>query len=173
LTKTIAFSLALLLFSVASPAHAALKAQAQGWGYQTVDAGSLMSYMLGQDTKAMLVKIPSSPEQQTPAIRIMDVKGDASKLAGDIEAWRGVILNKLVSKPAIINERILTIHGQQRYYIEFQTDTGTESMLQTSVMAFVMNGKIYKLLYENRQAIYRTEIVDVRKAFEAVKLSVE
>lgn len=172
--KSFAITSALFIFAISTAVQAAtLKAQVGGWGYEQVDQGSFMAYMLGRDTKAVLVKVPANGETKTPAIRVMDVQGDASKLNNDVQSWRSVVFVDMVNKPVILNEKILTIGGQQRYFVEFQTDTHTESMLQTTVMAFVMNGKIYKLLYENRQAIYRLDIADVRKAFETVKLTVE
>lgn len=170
--RATAFSLAILLISLSTSAHAALKAQADGWEFGNIPPDSFMARILGPQTKSVMVKIVA-PDQEGPNIRIIDVLGDASKLNSNVESWRQVILVNLQSKPAILNERVVTINGQQRYFVEFQTDSGSESMLQTAVMAFVMNGKIYKMLYENRQAIYRFEIVDVRKVFETVKLTVE
>lgn len=173
MNKSIAFSIAAILLSITTPASAAVKAQADGWGFQTVDANSLMGRMLGSNTKALLVKAVAKPDEVGPTIRILEIKADTSKLKGDVEAWRTAILVGMQSKPAILNERILTNGGQTRYYIEYQTDSHTESMLQTALVGTVINGKLYLMLFENRQSIFQRDIADVRKVFETTRLTVE
>ena len=73
----------------------------------------------------------------------------------------------------IMNERFITVKGQTRYIIEFQTDSGTESMLQTAVMGVVVNGELQKFLYEYPQIVYRTEIAEIRALYSSVDLKTE
>lgn len=168
--RAIFTSLPFLLIATLIPAYAAVHAKVEGWKFHNITPGSAASAFTGGAIASFTKDVPN-PEKGTATVDIYALdSADIAKLNERKETWRAALLTRLKSQPAILNESVITVGGKKRYMIEYQTDTGGPGMLQSAVMGVVIDGKLYKFVYEQNQIIYRNEISDVRRLYESVNL---
>jgi hypothetical protein len=164
-------SILLVLTAGFLPLNAANQGLSDGWLYENVQPETFLHFFTGGATAVMSKKV-SNPEKGAPSVRIYETKADVNKLTQAKETWRSALVNAK-GKILIMNEKLINVRGQTRYVIEFQSDTGTEAMMNTAIMGMVVDGKLYKFLYEYPQIVYRNEIGDIRVLYSNVDLKTE
>jgi len=164
-------SLLVLLATSLFPVQAAIHGVHEGWIFESVKPDTFLHFFTG-GASAVMSKRVTNPERGAPSVRIYTIQTDVSKLNDSKEVWRAALI-QTKKKMLIMNERFITVKGQTRYIIEYQTDSGTESMLQSAVMGVVVNGELQKFLYEYPQIVYRTEIAEIRTLYSSVDLKTE
>lgn len=147
--------LMLLLVTLSLPAWA-LEVQSlpAGWNYGDAAAGSLEEKLTGAQGALSLTE-----GGQTVATVLVFQKTAAKQFAPgeNIAAWRKELFPEMApGKFIILHDDVLRVKGKDRYLGEYTSDTGTENMLQTFIMAQIHNGKIVVFRYENHRRVYQT-----------------
>ena len=86
------------------------------------------------------------------------------------ESWRKLVLKKVANQHFVLNERAFKKDGQWRYVVEYQTDTGSETMLSSIVLATVVKGELHLFSYENHPKTYQAQIGAVRSLFRDISI---
>lgn len=163
----------LCIFS-SSAAFAALPVQVAGvpgWDFKQIADGDPASRILGG---AGAVLIQTGSESEVPVnIAIYDLTEKAAVKAGEVRPleWRKAVFAGLPKAPSVIHEAVIKKEGSIRYLVEYQSDTGTETMLNSILMVTLLNGKVYGFSYENARPIYQKHIAEIRKALRELKVS--
>jgi hypothetical protein len=122
------------------------------------DAELLLSHASTKDSVGMTVVVHSEP-----------LKVEAP--TKNAEAWRKLVLAKVANQHFVLNERAFKKDGQWRYIVEYQTDTGSETMLSSIVLATAIKGELHLFSYENHPKTYQAQIGAVRSLFRDISIS--
>ena len=158
--KYLLTTLSIFLFLPANGAVPSPIGNAPGWTYKEIEQNSFEARFSG-GAEAMLTlgetgKIPDS----TVLIYSLPIPPH-SHLAGDTGAWQKIFFTGNGRKQVIINQRAILVNKEWRYIVSFQTDTGTETMLSSALMAKVVGNKIRYFLYENPPSAFKDSVATV------------
>ena len=134
----------------------------EGWVAIPVPQDELLQRFT--DHAELVVTPRDKTSDQSPNI-LMHSKSQSEPLKTR-EDYRKALLNELDQKISVLNESLIERNGQKRYLIEFQSYVGTESMLNTIIMAEVFGDRIYVFNYENYHNPYQQNIRGIRKALQ-------
>lgn len=155
-----------LLFT--AHAQAALEVgNVQNWKVSQVAAGSSEAKLFAN--AELLLSSSKDGVGMTVVVHAEDVKGEAP--TKNPEAWRKLVLQNVTNQHFVLNEHAFKKDGQWRYLIEYQTDTGSETMLSSIVLATVIKGQMHMFSYENHPKTYQAQIGAVRSLLRGISIS--
>lgn len=164
--KLITLTCALLIPALGWSATTPLKFKnIEGWRVESVESDANLRKIF-EGSQYLFFTADESAEER-PIVKVREL-GDATKLkASDKESWRAILFPEN-GETRIVTQQTLLKGKPARYLAEFQTDTGTATMLHSIVLATVVNGKIQILTYEQRRDVYMKNIASIKKLFQSV-----
>lgn len=157
----------LFTFAASSFAHAAqLKiSQADTWKVQIIQKNTPESAMLAN--AEMTLTQPLHKAGVIPTVLVQKIA--TNNLPKTTAQWQDLVLKG--AKP--LRERTLKTGGRTRYLVEFQRFTGSEMMTPVIIMATVVNGEVYALVYSNHAPIYKEHFDEVFKLLKSVQITLD
>src|SRR5688500_13190295 len=143
--KFLIFS-ALFAFSTSHASPLRVTGLSEGWKYQTIPVDSPVSAFT--DGAHGVLSFGQSETGPLASVLVHEIAiPDKLTLGKDPAAWKKAIFEaKALSKNILPAGRTVNVKGQWRYLIEFQSDGN--SMLNTAILATVVDGKIHMSTYE-------------------------
>jgi hypothetical protein len=156
--------LTLLLILLATSAVAAeIQVDKTGaWTYSPIQPNTPAANFTSNAEGALILGARSDAQVN---VLIYKQPGTPTAALGDkTDGWKDAIFKKTqASKFSMINQRTRRLStGKWRYFAEYQSDTGTSTMLNSFLMAQELNGEIHIFLYEGHSKTYKENIAAVR-----------
>ncbi|MBX3021571.1 MAG: hypothetical protein KF799_07830 [Bdellovibrionales bacterium] len=102
-------------------------------------------------------------------VHTLKSSNDVKPTGTDLVHWRKALFGDRLPKGQ--RESIIRKDGVDRYIVEFQSDSGTATMLHSLVMVTTINGKLYAFSYENERGDYLKQAEEIKELLRALVLS--
>lgn len=140
----------------------------EGWVFQRIAPESFESGLTGAQGAISLKR----GEEVLATILVFEKslpKRDSENKS--LSYWRSSVIPDLKSsKHSIQHEGLIDVKSGGRYIVEYSTDTGSETMLQSAVMTQKSGNSAIEMRFENRRKVYQTYSQQVLKVFRQVKV---
>lgn len=171
----LAFAIALAIPASAAKATKATLhvSNVNGWELKMLEDGSLAKQFLG-GADAALVRQTTDPKDLGAQAKVFH-RGQVSAkdLEDNIKQWREQVFGKYMPQAKALVDRTLRSGNEIRYYAEYQVDEKSETMLHASLVALIVEGELYVIVYEQYPDYYSKNIASVREAFKNLKLTLK
>ena len=134
-----------------------------GWQFHEFKQGSMQSMVHNGAIGSMTLI-----ENQWPEATILIFAVDAPKDLRSREDWRKLVINSAFKNKTSISHDY--VDKQKRYQIEFLTDTGTQTMLNSLATAVHLDSKVYIFKYENDRRIYQKQKSQIENVFRQMSV---
>jgi hypothetical protein len=163
--------------SFAAPAKKAeLKITNVGnWELKTLEDGSLAKQFLGDADFVVERKRKPKDIKDLGAQAKVFKRGavNVKDLSDNTANWRKQVFGEYLSETKALVDRTMKNGNEIRYFAEYQVDEQTETMLNASLVAIVVDGQLYVMVYEQYSDYFSKNITSVRDMFKNVKLSLK
>lgn len=165
----------IFLALLGTPAFAALPLDVKnlkGWTLQEIPSDDIAK-QLTSGAAATLVRPVDGGMTVNINVHI-EAENEVLKKAGEnLKAWRKAIFatEGMPPKISIQKEAVVKKDGGIRYLVEYQSNTGSETMLNSVLMITVFKGKTYLFIYEGERSIYLKNAPEVKKALKEMTLA--
>lgn len=167
--KTMRLFSLLTLATLVVNAHAVKIENTGAWTFEKFENGGLESRVF--EAEGALTRPTKDTDLPKPVIYLRTL--DAAEFAGSANKaeWRGHILNSPSNRQIVLSENIFKKNGRFHYMAEYQTDTGTENMLHSALLATVIDGRIQVLVFDARRAVYMKQKGAILDLFKSISIS--
>lgn len=106
---------------------------------------------------------PTILVEKLPLVAVLETK----------EEWHHLIfLNKAKdAKIVIMNEKVIKVGDNVRYFVQFQAHTGADSVHNAILMATSINGEIYSFIFQNHPQTFRAFAPAVKDVLKTMAIS--
>ncbi|NJL24422.1 MAG: hypothetical protein HC902_04135 [Calothrix sp. SM1_5_4] len=166
-----ALAILLMLLASASVARAELKVTlTKGWSFQKSPLQDPQSDITGQ-AEAVLTYQGTNTSIR-PNILIHKLERKADDFQNDsIEAWKKLLFTDKAGAIDFTSTRLEQKGGQNRFIAEYKSDNGTDAKLHSAILATVINGHVYVMIYDQKPDIFLQNIPVVRRLYRDISLS--
>ena len=166
MAKLLFFAFCLFSMSAAGSAVSALEIKnlPEGWVFQKITPGSFEAGLTGAQGAISLKR----GEEVLATILVFEKPLPKRESEGkSLSYWRRLVVpDANLSKRSIQYEGLLEPKSGGRYIVEYSTDTGTETQLQSAVMAQKSGDSAVELRFENHRKVYKTYSQEILKLFK-------
>lgn len=167
--------LTLILLALLGPsAFAALPLDVKnlkGWTLQEIPSDDVAKQLTSGAAATLVRPIDGG---MTVNINVhIEAENEVLKKAGEnVKAWHKAVFGTdgSPSKVSIQNENVVKKDGGIRYLVEYQSNTGAETPLNSVLMITVFKGKTYLFIHESERNAYRKNVREVKKALKEMTL---
>lgn len=144
----------------------------EGWKYVALEKDSFAAkFAAGAAGILTYGQSQRDGPEITVALHQLDLPKTAN-LGAEASAWhKFMFTGQQNGKVNVVSERTFLFKGRWRYYIEYESDTGT--MLNTAMLVTVGEGQVRALIYENHRADFKENIANVRNLFRGIEFSLK